>query len=116
MKNPSLITLSIIAIVAIIGIILMIKASNIGAGTLGIKEGRAIKMVSEERFVKGGSPEGILIETYPRKGRLDFMGKEPCPKNYRLSTQFAAKQNCIPVQEGMEEYYLGSVCCPVSTY
>ena len=106
------------AFVAIIGLILMFQTSYTGAGTFGIKEGRAIKMISEERFIKGGSPEGVPIGLYSRKGRIDYMGKEPCPepKKYQLSPLFSGKQGCVPVKEEMKDYYLGSECCPIGTY
>jgi len=104
------------AFIAIIGLVLMFQASNTGAGTFGIKEGRAMKMITHERFVKGGSPEGVPISIYQRKGYMDHMGLEPCPKNYRISPKFTGKPGCVPVKEGMEDYYISSVCCPVGTY
>lgn len=82
--NKELILLGVIALIAIIGLIIMIKLSSTGLGMYGgsLYPGKAVKNIAKERFVKGGNPEGVAVDSGFRSGYMPFMGMTPCPEGY----------------------------------
>ena len=115
MKNKTLLWLLIIAIVAIVGLVLMLKSGNTGLGTYDIARNRAIDVLSEERPYVGGNPEGVIVSTGPRQGWQTWQGREPCPVGFRMQTaKITRKENCIPVIQ--PERYPDMICCPNIRY
>ena len=114
MKNKTLLWLIIIALIAIGGLLLMLKYSNAGMGVY-ISGPRAIDMLSEKRPFLGGSPEGLPVETGPRQGWQYWQGREPCPEGYRIQTaKITRKEKCLPVIQ--PDRYPDFICCPNIRY
>lgn len=114
MKNNTIIWLSLIALIAIGGITIMLQQSNTGLGVY-ISGPRAIDVLSEKRPFLGGSPEGLPVETGPRRGWQTWQGREPCPEGYRMQTaKIERKEKCLPVIQ--PERYPDMICCPNIRY
>lgn len=115
--NKEIILLAVVALIAVIGIILMLKFSSTGLGMYGgsLYPGRAVEKIAEERFFKGGNPEGVVVETGYRDGYKKYMGMDPCPENYTQigKSQYISKPgyygDCKPTL--YPEHYTGIVCC-----
>ena len=115
MKSFPIFAIGIVSLLAISGLVLMLKTTTIGMGTFDIKPGRAVQTVSEHRPFLAGSPEGLIVETTPRKGFRDWVGKEPCPDGYRIQTKKVRRQEkCIPIN--FPERYPDLICCPENVY
>lgn len=117
--NKEVILLAVVALIAVIGVILMLKFSSTGLGMYGgsLYPGRAVEKIAEERFFKGGSPDGVVVETETRGGYKPFMGMNECPENYRPTSRSQYinkfeyyKDICVPTL--YPDAYPGSVCCP----
>ena len=117
--NKEILILAVIALIAVIGLILMIKLSSTGLGMYGgsLYPGRAVEKNAIERFVKGGTPEGVVVATEERSGYLQYMGLNECPENYMpiSKSQYTSKLGyykdiCVP--NLYPEYYPGIMCCP----
>jgi hypothetical protein len=77
-KNKQIILLAVVALVAIIGLILMIKYSNTGmvyGG--GWNYGRAVQVLGQERFFKAGNTP-VAIGMGGRTRRFECTGLHPC--------------------------------------
>ncbi len=115
--NKELILLGVIALIAVIGLILMIKFSHTGLGMYGgsLYPGRAVERISKERFVKGGNPEGVIVDSELRRGYMPFMGMTPCPEEYLQvsKSQYLSNQDyygeCVP--NLYPDQYPGIICC-----
>lgn len=118
-ENKEILILAVIALIAVIGIILMIKFSSTGLGMYGgsLYPGRAVEKSTLDRFIKGGSPEGVVVGTQTRGGYLSYMGMSQCPENYRPISKSLYLNKLdyyrdICIQTKYPEDYPGQMCCP----